>query len=68
MVDDAGNCLAWSEQCWKLRTPGTHLTAGGFRGDGVRRRRRLRRKVTAAEFALRALCRDGSFMMRSHAK
>ncbi len=34
MVDDVGNCQVWSEQYWKTRIPGNHMTAGGFAAMG----------------------------------
>jgi acetolactate synthase I/II/III large subunit len=67
MVDDVGNCQVWSEQYWKPRTPGSHLTAGGFAPMGFGVAGVLGARLARPNSPCVTLCGDGNFMMMSHA-
>jgi len=67
MVDDVGNCQVWSEQYWKPKIPGTHLTAGGFAAMGFGVCGVLGAKLARPNSPCVTLCGDGSFMMAPHA-
>jgi acetolactate synthase-1/2/3 large subunit len=67
MVDDVGNCQVWSEQYWKPRTPGTHITAGGFAPMGFGVAGVLGARLARPNSPCVTLCGDGSFMMMPHA-
>ena len=67
MVDDVGNCQAWSEQYWKPRIAGTHLTAGGFAAMGFGVCGVLGAKLARPQSPCVTLCGDGGFMMTPHA-
>jgi acetolactate synthase-1/2/3 large subunit len=66
MVDDVGNCQVWSEQYWKPRTPGLHLTAGGFAAMGFGVAGVLGARLARPNSPCVTLCGDGSFMMMPH--
>jgi acetolactate synthase I/II/III large subunit len=66
MVDDVGNCQVWSEQYWKPRTPGLHITAGGFAAMGFGVAGVLGARLARPNSPCVTLCGDGSFMMMSH--
>ena len=66
MVDDVGNCQVWSEQYWKPRTPGLHLTAGGFAAMGFGVAGVMGARLARPNSPCVTLCGDGSFMMMSH--
>jgi acetolactate synthase-1/2/3 large subunit len=67
MVDDVGNCQAWSEQYWKPRIAGTHLTAGGFAAMGFGVCGVLGARLARPQSPCVTLCGDGGFMMTPHA-
>ncbi len=67
MVDDVGNCQVWSEQWWLPRTPGTHLTAGGFAAMGFGVCGVLGAKLARPNSPCVTICGDGGFMMAPHA-
>jgi acetolactate synthase-1/2/3 large subunit len=67
MVDDVGNCQVWNEQYWKPRTPGNHLTAGGFAAMGFGVCGVLGARLARPNSPCVTLCGDGSFMMMPHA-
>ncbi len=67
MVDDVGNCQAWSEQYWKPRVAGTHMTAGGFAAMGFGICGVLGAKLARPGSPCVTLCGDGGFMMTPHA-
>lgn len=67
MVDDVGNCQVWSEQYWKPKTPGTHMTAGGFAAMGFGVCGVLGAKLARPHSPCVTLCGDGGFMMTPHA-
>ena len=67
MVDDVGNCQAWSEQYWHARVPGTHMTAGGFAAMGFGVCGVLGAKLARPDSPCITLCGDGGFMMTPHA-
>ncbi len=67
MVDDVGNCQAWSEQYWQARIPGTHMTAGGFAAMGFGVCGVLGAKLARPDSPCVTLCGDGGFMMAPHA-
>ncbi len=66
MVDDVGNCQVWSEQYWKPRTPGLHLTAGGFAAMGFGVAGVLGARLARPNSPCVTLCGDGGFMMMPH--
>ena len=67
MVDDVGNCQVWSEQYWKPKIAGTHLTSGGFAAMGFGVCGVLGAKLARPNSPCVTLCGDGSFMMAPHA-
>ncbi len=67
MVDDVGNCQVWSEQYWKPRVAGTHVTAGGFAAMGFGVCGVLGARLARPHSPCVTLCGDGSFMMTPHA-
>ena len=67
MVDDVGNCQAWSEQYWKPKIANTHLTAGGFAAMGFGVCGVLGARLARPESPCVTLCGDGGFMMAPHA-
>ena len=67
MVDDVGNCQVWSEQYWKPKVPGTHLTAGGFAAMGFGVCGVLGARLARPDSPCVTLCGDGGFMMTPHA-
>jgi acetolactate synthase I/II/III large subunit len=67
MVDDVGNCQVWSEQYWEVRTPGNHMTAGGFAAMGFGVCGVLGARLARPHSPCVTLCGDGSFMMAPHA-
>jgi acetolactate synthase I/II/III large subunit len=67
MVDDVGNCQAWSEQYWKPKIAGNHLTAGGFAAMGFGICGVLGAKLARPHSPCVTLCGDGGFMMTPHA-
>lgn len=67
MVDDVGNCQVWSEQYWLPRTPGSHMTAGGFAAMGFGVCGVLGARLARPQSPCVTLCGDGSFMMAPHA-
>ncbi|MEZ5923731.1 MAG: thiamine pyrophosphate-binding protein [Hyphomicrobiaceae bacterium] len=67
MVDDVGNCQVWSEQYWMPRTPGSHMTAGGFAAMGFGVSGVLGARLARPHSPCVTLCGDGSFMMAPHA-
>jgi acetolactate synthase-1/2/3 large subunit len=67
MVDDVGNCQAWSEQYWRPRTPGSHMTAGGFAAMGFGVCGVLGARLARPHSPCVTLCGDGGFMMTPHA-
>jgi acetolactate synthase-1/2/3 large subunit len=67
MVDDVGNCQVWSEQYWMPRTPGSHMTAGGFAAMGFGVCGVLGARLARPQSPCVTLCGDGSFMMTPHA-
>lgn len=66
MVDDVGNCQVWSEQYWKPRTPGCHLTAGGFAAMGFGVAGVMGARLARPNSPCVTLCGDGGFMMMPH--
>jgi acetolactate synthase I/II/III large subunit len=66
MVDDVGNCQVWSEQYWKPKTPGLHLTAGGFAAMGFGVAGVMGARLARPDSPCVTLCGDGGFMMMSH--
>jgi acetolactate synthase I/II/III large subunit len=66
MVDDVGNCQVWSEQYWKPRTPGNHMTAGGFAAMGFGIAGVLGARLARPSSPCVTLCGDGGFMMMPH--
>ena len=66
MVDDVGNCQVWSEQYWKPKTPGLHLTAGGFAAMGFGVAGVMGARLARPNSPCVTLCGDGGFMMMSH--
>jgi acetolactate synthase I/II/III large subunit len=66
MVDDVGNCQVWSEQYWMPRTPGSHMTAGGFAAMGFGVCGVLGARLARPHSPCVTLCGDGSFMMTPH--
>ncbi len=67
MVDDVGNCQAWSEQYWQPKIAGNHLTAGGFAAMGFGICGVLGAKLARPHSPCVTLCGDGGFMMTPHA-
>ncbi len=67
MVDDVGNCQVWSEQYWKPKIAGTHLTSGGFAAMGFGVCGVLGAKLARPDSPCVTLCGDGGFMMTPHA-
>ncbi len=67
MVDDVGNCQVWSEQYWKPKIPGTHMTAGGFAAMGFGVCGVLGARLARPDSPCVTLCGDGGFMMTPHA-
>jgi len=67
MVDDVGNCQVWSEQYWRPRVAGTHITAGGFAAMGFGVCGVLGAKLARPNSPCVTLCGDGGFMMMPHA-
>jgi acetolactate synthase I/II/III large subunit len=67
MVDDVGNCQAWSEQYWQAKIAGNHLTAGGFAAMGFGICGVLGAKLARPHSPCVTLCGDGGFMMTPHA-
>ena len=66
MVDDVGNCQVWSEQYWKPKAPGLHLTAGGFAAMGFGVAGVMGARLARPDSPCVTLCGDGGFMMMSH--
>jgi acetolactate synthase I/II/III large subunit len=66
MVDDVGNCQVWSEQYWQPRTPGSHMTAGGFAAMGFGVCGVLGARLARPDSPCVTLCGDGGFMMSPH--
>ncbi len=66
MVDDVGNCQVWSEQYWKPRIPGNHLTAGGFAAMGFGVAGVLGARLARPHSPCVTLCGDGGFTMMPH--
>jgi acetolactate synthase I/II/III large subunit len=66
MVDDVGNCQVWSEQYWRPRTPGSHLTAGGFAAMGFGVAGVMGARLARPDSPCVTLCGDGGFMMMPH--
>ncbi len=66
MVDDVGNCQVWSEQYWKPRIPGNHLTAGGFAAMGFGVAGVLGARLARPNSPCVTLCGDGGFTMMPH--
>jgi len=66
MVDDVGNCQVWNEQYWKPRTPGNHMTAGGFAAMGFGIAGVLGARLARPNSPCVTLCGDGGFMMMPH--
>ncbi len=66
MVDDVGNCQVWSEQYWNPKTPGNHLTAGGFAAMGFGVSGVLGARLARPNSPCVTLCGDGGFMMMPH--
>lgn len=67
MVDDVGNCQVWSEQYWKPKIAGTHLTSGGFAAMGFGVCGVLGARLARPDSPCVTLCGDGGFMMTPHA-
>ena len=67
MVDDVGNCQVWSEQYWKTKVAGTHLTAGGFAAMGFGVYGVLGARLARPDAPCVTLCGDGGFSMWSSA-
>ena len=67
MVDDVGNCQVWSEQYWKPRVAGTHMTSGGFAAMGFGVCGVLGARLARPDSPCVTLCGDGGFMMTPHA-
>ncbi len=66
MVDDVGNCQVWSEQYWQPKTPGSHLTAGGFAAMGFGVAGVMGARLARPNSPCVTLCGDGGFMMMPH--
>lgn len=66
MIDDVGNCQVWSEQYWKTRIPGHHITAGGFAAMGFGVSGVLGARLARPNSPCVTLCGDGSFSMMPH--
>jgi acetolactate synthase-1/2/3 large subunit len=66
MVDDVGNCQVWSEQYWKPRIPGNHMTAGGFAAMGFGVAGVLGARLARPHSPCVTLCGDGGFTMMPH--
>jgi acetolactate synthase-1/2/3 large subunit len=66
MVDDVGNCQVWSEQYWRTRVPGNHMTAGGFAAMGFGVAGVMGARLARPNSPCVSVCGDGSFMMMPH--